>query len=304
MGYKLAGYDVLGGVEIDPEMMEIYRTNHNPRHSYLMGVEQFNEIPDKDLPSELFNLDILDGSPPCSSFSMAGSREDGWGKNKKFREGQTEQVLDDLFFHFINVAEKLKPRIVIAENVKGLIQGNARGYVKEIFQGFKDIGYEVQLFLFNSALMGVPQARERTFFIARKPEIPKLTISFNERLILLKEAFKGRDDSGEPLSQTYEDLWKCTPPGKSFSVAHHKGSFFNSVKVSPNKPAPTMTATAGGILSHWKSARKLSTSELTVIQTFPDDFNFMGVDPKYVMGMSVPPYMMQRVAIECARALL
>jgi DNA (cytosine-5)-methyltransferase 1 len=50
---------------------------------------------------ELFDIDILDGSPPCSSFSMSGSREKAWGKNKKFREGQANQVLDDLFFHFI-----------------------------------------------------------------------------------------------------------------------------------------------------------------------------------------------------------
>jgi DNA (cytosine-5)-methyltransferase 1 len=48
-------------------------------------------------------LDILDGSPPCSSFSMAGNREKDWGKEKKFREGQAEQVLDNLFFDFIDL---------------------------------------------------------------------------------------------------------------------------------------------------------------------------------------------------------
>ena len=140
MGYKLAGFEVLGGVEIDPQMMAVYKTNHNPKHPYLMGVEEFNKIPNDQLPKELFELDILDGSPPCSSFSMAGSREKGWGEKKMFREGQALQVLDDLFFHFIETAKKLQPKVVIAENVKGLIQGNARGYVKEIFQGFKNIG--------------------------------------------------------------------------------------------------------------------------------------------------------------------
>ena len=96
MGYKLSGYEVLGGVEIDPEMMNVYKLNHNPKYSYLMGVQDFNQIPDSELPKELFNLDILDGSPPCSSFSMAGSREKAWGKEKQFREGQSKQVLDDL----------------------------------------------------------------------------------------------------------------------------------------------------------------------------------------------------------------
>ena len=65
MGYKLAGFEVLGGVEIDPEMSKIYVKNHNPKYEYLMGVQDFKNIPDKDLPPELFDLDILDGSPPC-----------------------------------------------------------------------------------------------------------------------------------------------------------------------------------------------------------------------------------------------
>src|SRR6185503_9599664 len=114
---------------------------------------------------EFYNLDILDGSPPCSTFSMAGSREEAWGKEKQFREGQAMQTLDDLFFDFIALANKLKPKVIIAENVKGLIQGNAKGYVKEIYQKFEDTGYNVQLFLLNAATMGVPQRRERVFFI-------------------------------------------------------------------------------------------------------------------------------------------
>lgn len=95
-----------------------------------MGIQEMNKL--YNLPAELYNLDILDGSPPCSTFSMAGQREENWGKNKKFREGQTSQVLDDLFFEFIDLAKILKPKIVIAENVKGLVMGNAKGYVNMI----------------------------------------------------------------------------------------------------------------------------------------------------------------------------
>jgi len=117
MGYKLAGFNVLGGVEIDEEMMNIYRANHKPKFSYQMGVQEFNKI--ENIPEELKNLDILDGSPPCSTFSMAGKREKKWGKEFKFREGQKYQRLDDLFFHFIQTAKLLQPKIVVAENVKG-----------------------------------------------------------------------------------------------------------------------------------------------------------------------------------------
>ena len=70
MGYKLAGFEHLGGVEIDKRMATIYRTNHNPKYFYLEDIRDFNKR--TDLPSELYNLDILDGSPPCSTFSMSG----------------------------------------------------------------------------------------------------------------------------------------------------------------------------------------------------------------------------------------
>ena len=69
MGYRLAGYDVIGINEIDPVLAEIYNTNLKPRLTYVEPIQSFKDR--TDLPEELFNLDILDGSPPCSSFSMA-----------------------------------------------------------------------------------------------------------------------------------------------------------------------------------------------------------------------------------------
>jgi len=86
MGYKLAGFDVLGCNEIDPKMISAYRKNHSPKLSYLEPIQDFKLR--KDLPKELYELDILDGSPPCSSFSISGNREKDWGKQKKFREIQ------------------------------------------------------------------------------------------------------------------------------------------------------------------------------------------------------------------------
>lgn len=99
MGYKLPGFDVLGCNEIDPKMIEAYKANHNPKYAYLESIQTL-KLRD-DLPQELYELDILDGSPPCSSFSMALVTGKGLGKQRKvFREGQAEQVLDTLFFDF------------------------------------------------------------------------------------------------------------------------------------------------------------------------------------------------------------
>lgn len=303
MGYKLSGYDVIGGVEIDPEMMKIYRANHNPKYSFEMGVEKFNKIPNDQLSAiskDLFNLDILDGSPPCSSFSMAGAREDHWQKKKKFREGQASQVLDDLFFHFIETAQKLQPKVVVAENVKGLVTGKAKGYVKQILQAFSLAGYDCQLFLLNAAFMGVPQRRERVFFIARRKNLGLdfLKLQFNENIITAAEAVKGCRTDGMPLKEGTQQLrlWQKSLPGDSFSKHHPKGLCYTSSRLNGNLPAPTVTSQIRGHNFHWSEPRNFSESELIRLQSFPDDFNFAGMEAGYVCGMSVPPYMMNRIS--------
>lgn len=298
MGYKLAGFDVLGGVEIDPEMMEIYKLNHNPKYSYLMGVQQFKNILNESLPKELFELDILDGSPPCSSFSMAGSREDAWGEEKKFREGQANQVLDNLFFDFIDIANKLKPKIVVAENVKGLVIGKAKGYVKQIYQQFNKAGYDVQLFLLNAAFMGVPQKRERTFFIARRKDLnlPVIKLNFNEKTISVKDSWAGLSCKGKDVSKSSMiKYWEKIIPGQSMSDVHEKGSLFGQIKIDPNKPIGTLTSKEYQFW-HWSEPRLLSKMQIVRLQSFPEDYNFSKTDVKYLCGMSVPPFMMQRVA--------
>jgi DNA (cytosine-5)-methyltransferase 1 len=304
MGYKRAGFRVLGGVEIDPAMMTMYRDNHHPALSYLMGVQDFAVLPDDKIDPRLFSLDVLDGSPPCSSFSTSGAREKKWGTKSKFREGQADQVLDDLFFHFIAAAERLRPKVVIAENVKGLIVGKAKGYVKLIFQRFEQAGYDVQLFLLNSSAMGVPQRRERTFFVARRRDLglPKLSLSFSEKPITIGEALDGADQSGaRRLTDETRALWARCALGDNLGTVHPRGSRFACYKQDPSRPANTITGSSIHEIMHWSEPRYLSADEIRRLQTFPSDYKFGKNEPHYVCGMSVPPFMMERVARELRR---
>lgn len=301
MGYKLAGYEVIGAVEIDPEMAAIYKANHHPKWLFNMPIQEFNKLPDNDIPEEFFNIDILDGSPPCSSFSMAGSREKKWGKKSHFREGQAEQHLDDLFFDFIATAKRLQPKVVIAENVKGLIQGNAKGYVKQIFQGFKDAGYSVQLFLLNAALMGVPQRRERTFFVANRLG-KKIKLEFNEKPIPLKNAFNGLNvDTVCKISGKVLERWEKTSPGE-YAKSKSGNTFGFLSKEHPDLPASTQIGNARNY--HWKYKRLLNEKETLRCQSFPDDYKIDQKMAHYVCGMSVPPFMMQRIADQVYKQLL
>ena len=310
MGYKLAGYDVVGCNEIDHRMMYAYCQNHDPRFPFLEPIQEFKNR--ADLPPELFNLDILDGSPPCSTFSMAGSREEAWGKKKKFREGQAEQVLDTLFFDFIDLAKRLKPKVVVAENVKGLLLGEAKAYVGKIYQAFEDAGYIVQHWLLDAQTMGVPQRRERVFFVCLRKDLvervpleynlfdvmPRLVLDFNESPIPMSDVtdYSGREFS----SKVIRLLWDNRKPGDINQGSANerlfgKGSNFNQSYVYPDKVCPTL-ASKESCLIHFDQPRYLGTSEVCSVSTFPQDYNFAGQSPHYICGMSVPPVMMAQIA--------
>ena len=189
MWYKNAWYTVIWTCEIDPQMNDVYIKNHWKWLNFLMWVQDFKNIPNDKLPKDLFDIDVLDWSPPCSTFSTAGLREKARWKEKKFREWQAKQVLSDLFFDYLDVVEKLQPKVVIAENVSWMLKWNAKWYLKMIFQRFDELWYNVQLFLLNGATMWLPQKRERIFFCAHKKKykLPKLKLDFNEKPILFKQ---------------------------------------------------------------------------------------------------------------------
>jgi DNA (cytosine-5)-methyltransferase 1 len=305
MGYKRAGCEVIAANDIDPEMAWHYKRNHAPKHYFLCPIR---DLLTAELPQELFELDILDGSPPCSTFSMAGSREDAWGKEKHFREGQAKQVLSDLFFDYLDLVERLKPRVAIAENVKGMILGNAKGYTKMVMARFKKIGYRPQLFLLNGADCGVPQRRERVFFVAIRDDIkvPPLKLAPKHRWISAGEATSDlqaltndeiRDTQPTPEARQF---WKLTKQGDSFAAAKEKitgkANGFGRVRNLENAPSCTLTSNAGDFY-HWNECRQLTYREWKRLGSFPDDYHAK-TDKigKYMIGMSVPPKMTEAVA--------
>lgn len=291
MGYKLAGYEHLGGVEIDPKVAAVYKANHKPKHLYVEDIRAFNER--KDLPAELFNLDLLDGSPPCSSFSMAGSREKGWGKEKVFREGQAHQRLDDLVFTYVDTIAKLRPKVAILENVKGLLAGNAKVYAKEIVKQLRGHGYTVQVFLLNAATMGVPQMRERCFFIARlDASWPNLRLEFNEPPIPFGRVFEPTQKH-EPLSDSYATRWANCKPGTNPKTAG--GNTFGFL-YRAHVGEVLATITSGGVVALPDAPCEASPAEYSTACTFPQDYNYLGSPAQYLGGMSVPPVMTAHIA--------
>lgn len=303
MGYKLAGYNHLGGVEIDRQVADIYKTNHDPKYLFNEDIRLFNKR--TDLPEELFDLDILDGSPPCSTFSMSGSREGAWGKEKQFREGQAVQTLDDLVFVYCDTIIKLQPKVFILENVKGIILGNAKAYSKAIVKKMTDAGYIVQVFCLNAASMGVPQKRERVFFIGHKKILvfPKLKFEFNEQAIIFEEIkeknCKAKECFEFPKSEK-ERLKIVVMGDKDLKNAdkkirgNDKNAFFNQKIIYNNDVIGTITGQEKQFVFDEK--RRLSNKELQLCSSYPLDYNFKRIKPKYLIGMSVPPVMTAQIS--------
>lgn len=311
MGYKLAGFDVVGMNEIDPRMAKAYIQNHNPKYSFIEPIQNFKNR--EDIPDELYDLDILDGSPPCSSFSMAGVRDRDWGKEKKFKEGQAEQVLDTLFFDFIDLAKKLQPKVVVSENVKGMLLGEAKQYVQKVYSEFDDAGYYTQHWLLNGADMGVPQRRERVFFISFRKDlaekflvqkdmftmVPAINMEFNEKWIKYSEFKTGA--VGRQLTESTFELWEKRKEGDvdlgDVNMRENgKIARFGVKFIFENETPKTLPAGDDAVPVLWDSPHRICDDEISMMSSFPLDYDYCGNKANYICGMSVPPIMIGKIA--------
>jgi DNA (cytosine-5)-methyltransferase 1 len=177
LGYRMAGFKVLWANEFIPSAQETYRANHPDS---ILDTRDIRIVQPKEILKAVGlmagEIDILDGSPPCASFSLAGKRERDWGKVKDYSE--TRQRTDDLFFEYARLLKGLQPKVFIAENVGGLVRGTAKGYFLDILRCLKDCGYIVKSRLLDAQWLGVPQMRQRIIFIGvrldlgREPVFP------------------------------------------------------------------------------------------------------------------------------------
>ncbi len=158
LGFEMAGFEIATALEIDAWACDTLRHNHS-KTKVIQGditlVSSKEEI-ERLCPSK---PDVIIGGPPCQGFSVAGPKKD------------PSDPRNNLFSYFAKWVGHLQPHLFVMENVKGLLnRKNANGdSVPEIIkQTFRDLGYSVQLWTLNAAQYGVPQVRERIFFVGNK----------------------------------------------------------------------------------------------------------------------------------------
>jgi len=161
-------------------------------------------------------------------------------------------------------------------------------------------GYTVQVFLLNAASMGVPQKRERVFFIGHRKELryPKLRMEFKEEVIHFKEII---GELGKENSIHDNSIWGLRQKGdlhfgQTLVRVGKKESNWNVKYIYKTDVCNTIASSPGSKLIEFDNPNHLSDEKLKQIGTYPLDYNFKDVEPKYLIGMSVPPVMTAQIA--------
>lgn len=331
-GYRLAGGDVLLINEFVESAVQTYSANFPDTKVLVDDIKKYTAQDFLDMAGiAKGELDILDGSPPCSAFSVAGKREKGWGKEKSYSDGKMQVAIEDLFYEFIRIAEGIQPKVIVAENVKGITFGEAKGKLNAFINAFEAIGYNVTYEVLNGADYGVPQARERTIFICVRNDVAdKVGMSFLnlhnifpaptvESHVSMQEALADIVNDEEEVKMLREFVQNSyqkkfieplpfnpkkhtKPSDPEFRSWNPKASCFNMIRPAPHLPSPTLTQQGqkrgmSGVF-HPEDNRKLTIKECKRLMGFPEDYILTGDFDQQVerLGRAVAPLMYKAVA--------
>ena len=161
-GLERVGFEAIGFSEINSKAEMVYRTLHDTSETNFGDLMKIN-------PSDLPDFDLLIAGFPCQSFSILGKR--------KGLEDERGQVISGI----INILKCKLPKFFILENVKGLVNIENGNVLEEILKNLEEIGYDVKYKVLNSVLFGVPQKRERIYFVGSLKSL-KLNYEFPQEI--------------------------------------------------------------------------------------------------------------------------
>ena len=170
-GYKLAGGDCRFVNEFQQVAVDTYLANW-PGTPHICGdIKDVTGAQIMEMTGiKKYELDILDGSPPCPPFSMSGTKKAGWGK-EKMAYGMKQKNIEDLTWEMIRIAGEMMPKVIICENVKGLTMEYAKQHLDRMVTDFEALGYSTTFKVLNGIHFGVPQKRQRVFIVSVRNDV-------------------------------------------------------------------------------------------------------------------------------------
>ena len=263
--YKKLNFSTVFANDVDKNACLTFAKNFN--HNIVCN--DVNNVIDNNI---LNYTDIVIGGFPCQDFSHAGKR-----MGFKSKRG-------NLYKSMCRVIRSIKPKLFLAENVKGLLTIDSGNAIRQIIEDFESVDYNVSHKLFKVSDFGVPQKRERVIIIGtQKDSLSSFdfsNINTIQKRISVKNAIHDLENIREGEIENH--MW---------SKAKKNRGQGNNV-INANDFAPTMRAEHhGNIEFHWNGKRRLSAREVARIQSFPDDFIFYpSTSSAYrQIGNAVPP---------------
>ncbi|KTC72337.1 DNA (cytosine-5-)-methyltransferase [Legionella birminghamensis] len=304
LGFHQVGYQTLWANDIDLWAAKTFTHNFGDV-MYQGDIEEIDPYNDKIIP----DCDLILGGFPCQDFSMIWKRPGLNGER------------GNLYKSFLRFVDAKKPKAFVAENVKGLLSANKNKAIETIIKDFENIspGYLVKIQLYNFAEYGVPQFRERVLIVGIRKDTgfdfchPEPThgigrIPYVTAGKALKDVEKVRDNNEimNSKSKTIEML-KLIPEGGNFTdipknhPLYVKGMISHVYRrIHRSEPSKTIIAAGGGGTwgYHYPEPRPLTNRERARLQSFPDDFHFIGsiAEVRRQIGNAVPPVGVHAVA--------
>ena len=324
-GFEEAGYSVEFAIDMWDDAVKTY--NHNPNNNTAKCID-INNITDEELLKLHGKIAGVIGGPPCQGFSTVGTRN-------------VEDPRNQLYLQYYRVVEKIRPEFFVIENVKGLLTLAKGAFKEDILERFSKLGYTVTYKLLNASDYGVPQNRQRVFFVGlknKKFEFPKsfdYKVSTSEAISDLPslEDFKnysknyktgaisdyakqmrGNSDilfNHEPTRHTDQtkEIISMIPDGGNISdlpKEYWNVRKYNKAFQRMNSKLPSNTIDTGHRnYFHYKENRVPSVRESARIQSFPDSYEFLGSKTSQYkqVGNAVPPLLAKVVALKIRETL-
>ncbi len=328
-GFESAGYDILLGIDNDSKALETFELNHKGAKSICGDITQITYENDIKPLLNGKKIDVIIGGPPCQGMSLSGPRKFDDPRNK-------------LYLSYIRLVQEIQPRAFVIENVPGLVS-LFNGQIKDsIIEKFTEMGYVVEYKIMCSSDYGVPQSRKRVVFVGRKkgeftyPPINENVITCSMALsdlppLVNELGTEVSEYETEPQNEYQQLMRKRSSQVLNHVAASHSDKVKSIIALVPdggnykdlpeefrstrnfhvawtrfasNKPAPTID-TGHRHHFHYKYDRVPTVRECARLQSFPDDFKFLGNKTQQFrqVGNAVPPLMAQAIAEQVKKML-
>jgi DNA (cytosine-5)-methyltransferase 1 len=306
LGLEMSGFVAVGLIELDKHASATLQLNRPNWNILNIDIRDFNLNLNNYIktPSE---IDLISGGFPCQPFSYAGMKLG------------LQDTRGTLFFEFANIVQKIQPKVILAENVRGLKTHNNGKTLETILKSFNDIGYNVQYKILNSNHYDVAQKRERMVIIGTRKDLPNIYMYPKplHNMLVLQDALKNVPLSiGVKYPENKRKILDLVPPGgcwrhlpEKIAKEYMAGSYFLgggktgiARRIAWDEPSLTLTCSPAQKQTercHPDETRPFTVREYARIQSFPDNWKFCGsmLNQYKQIGNAVPVNMAKHIGI-------